>query len=532
VGRAKRRWARRTAAGLFFLVGLALAFVAYRAHGPNRDYRVDLAVVSSGIVGESAEPLLVGAARREITPRLAERDRFEDRDGDGKYDPAAGDRCEDRNENGRCDLVWLAGFAPNRPALGVNDPLWVRAVAFRNREVTVALASIDAIGLTHEHVIRLRRELAGAHPELTHLVVAATHTHSAPDTLNLWSRRPLLPGLSRFDRGYLERILARTGEAVDEALARLAPAEAVPADITLPGEGWIRDSRRPFVYDRTPRVCRFVRSGSDETIATLLSWGCHPEALGPDNNLVSSDYVHHWREGVEHGLSGPRGASGVGGTAIFFAGAFGGLLTPMGVAVPDRDGQRVHASDGPQKARALGENLALATLAALRDPARSRSKERQIAVVARSVFAPVETLFRWPVLLGLIHPGWYGGKLRTEVDALRIGPLEILALPGEPYPELIEGGVEAPQGADYPGPPREVPPLRGAMQGTVNMVFGLANDEIGYIIPRTEWDVQPPYAYGQGERPYGEEMSIGPSAAGVLHRESLASLERLHALTH
>jgi len=98
------------------------------------------------------------------------------------------------------------------------------------------------------------------------------------------------------------------------------------------------------------------------------------------------------------------------------------------------------------------------------------------------------------------------------------------------YPEIGEGGVEAPEGGDFPGEPIEVPPLRKQMRGKVNMVIGLANDEIGYIIPKTQWDVDPPFAYGRDKDQYGEENSGGPDVAPVIHKEALAVLERLHGL--
>ena len=134
------------------------------------------------------------------------------------------------------------------------------------------------------------------------------------------------------------------------------------------------------------------------------------------------------------------------------------------------------------------------------------------------------------LLLGLVHPGWYWGKARTELDVIRVGELEILTVPGEMYPEIAEGGIESPEGADYPGPPLEVPPLRSLMKGKLNMIVGLANDELGYIIPRTQWDTKPPYAYGRTEKPqYGEENSPGPDVAPTIHREAMALLKEFHS---
>jgi len=50
------------------------------------------------------------------------------------------------------------------------------------------------------------------------------------------------------------------------------------------------------------------------------------------------------------------------------------------------------------------------------------------------------------------------------------------------------------------------------------MMFGLANDEIGYIIPRRQWDRLPPFAYGRNSSQYGEINSCGPDTAPILMR--------------
>ena len=73
--------------------------------------------------------------------------------------------------------------------------------------------------------------------------------------------------------------------------------------------------------------------------------------------------------------------------------------------------------------------------------------------------------------------------------------------------------------------PVEVPPLRAFLPGRVKFVLGLANDEIGYIVPRSEWDRKPPYLYGSPKPPYGEVNSMGPETAPRLH----AALRELSA---
>ena len=54
------------------------------------------------------------------------------------------------------------------------------------------------------------------------------------------------------------------------------------------------------------------------------------------------------------------------------------------------------------------------------------------------------------------------------------------------------------------------------MPGPDRMLIGLANDEIGYIIPKRQWDEKPPFCYGRKQAQYGEVNSVGPDAAPVL----------------
>lgn len=505
------------------LVGIALAgaalflFTRHRMEGPYREYRVDRAFVSAP-APTTEEPLLVGVGMREITPDMAAYDPWFDNDGNSRFEIDRGDTWEDRNGNGDFDLVWIAGFHSNRPAQGVNDPLWSRAIAFRHRGTTIVLVTIDSIGLTHERIIRMRRALEEKVPEVDHVVFSATHTHNAPDTMGIWSYRPLM---SRFDETYLEMVLDETEGAVVDAVASLQPAVGACMMAELEPAGFVHDSRPPEVFDRKLCIARFSGAGTGETIATLLSWGNHPEGFGSRNPLISADFVHYWREGVE---------AATGGMCLYFQGPVGGLMTPLHLEVPEAGTGRLIREDGVEKVRNLGENLAARTLGHLQSAAMQPMGDHRLAVVAKTVFVAIDGPYKYPIMLGLIHPGWYDGRAKTEVSALRIGDLEILTCPGEIYPEIVDGGVESPEGGDFPGEPLEVPPLRPEMSGRVRMVFNLANDEIGYIVPRTQWDVKPPFSYGRTEAPYGEENSGGSRVAAEIHSASLRVIRELAAL--
>ena len=54
------------------------------------------------------------------------------------------------------------------------------------------------------------------------------------------------------------------------------------------------------------------------------------------------------------------------------------------------------------------------------------------------------------------------------------------------------------------------------MKAKYRMLFGLADDEIGYIIPKAEWDGKEPWLQNAPKRWYGEANSVGPEAAPII----------------
>jgi hypothetical protein len=107
--------------------------------------------------------------------------------------------------------------------------------------------------------------------------------------------------------------------------------------------------------------------------------------------------------------------------------------------------------------------------------------------------------------------------MRSEVALVRLGGASLLAIPGEIYPELVNGGIVRAPGGDFDLDPVETPPLRELMPGRFKFILGLANDEVGYIIPKSEWDQKPPYLFHSPKPVYGEVNSLGPETASVIH---------------
>jgi hypothetical protein len=178
------------------------------------------------------------------------------------------------------------------------------------------------------------------------------------------------------------------------------------------------------------------------------------------------------------------------------------------------------AQPSHEKSQALGWQLATRLAPVLAEPAPGTSTPHApLTIRAHTLEIPLDNwAFLLAPVLGLIdrgHSSWM--SMRTEVALLTFGEASIACVPGEIYPELVNGGIERVPGADFDCDPVEVPPLRELMPGRVKFVFGLANDEIGYIIPKSEWDRKPPYLYGSKKGVYGEINSPGPECAPTLH---------------
>jgi hypothetical protein len=446
----------------------------------------DTAARSAPPDGGSERAILAGAAVRVFTPEVG---------------PGA-------------PPVRIAGFGQGRDATGVHDDLTARALVIETGGATVALVALDLIGFFHDDVVKIREEVRDRHPETGALsiLVASTHTHAGPDVIGLWS-----PPERRVDPAYIARIRGAAADAVAEAWSRRRPARLSFASADVPD--LIHDSRLPEVIDPTAFLMRVEGAGGGEPIATLLAFPSHPESLGRTNTLISADYPWAARLLLEKEL---------GGVSLFFSGDLGGMLTPSGVSMTDpRTGEALIAGT-PRATQTYGEVLAQRVVDAWRSGAVAAPADGRLELLSRAIHVPLANeRFRAGLESGQIWPRAIDpdGGLESEVAVLSVrGPdskaeplAQFACMPGEIYPELVVGGIQSPQdpGADVQGATPERP-LRPMMRGRFRPVLGLCNDELGYIIPRSEWDEAPPWAYGRSGPQYGEINSTGPMAAPTI----------------
>jgi hypothetical protein len=414
--------------------------------------------------------------------------------------------------------VYLAGFGQNRKATRVHDPLKARAAVLHHGERKLAVVSIDLIGFFHAQVERLRTHLPG----YTYVLVSSTHNHEGPDTIGLWGPNPFSSGV---DPVYLKQVEGQVVRAVRQAESALQPVQAVLGTVRAPE--LLHDGREPYVKHDELVALQFLDVKSGKPVGTVVQWNCHPETLDNRNTEISSDFV-----GATVGFLRERYRC----PALYLTGTVGGLMTSLKVPVRDDEGKEL--ADGTfakaeRYGRLVGE-LAERALQTARPvhltPWEVRSREvylplanplyllgQRLGILDRQGFLWAGSPYQAEPLAG--KPNARPVCLRTEIAWLRLGALEVAALPGEIYPELVLGKVQDPPdpGADFPDAPVE-PAIYQQMHGPHRMLIGLANDEIGYIIPKRQWDEKPPFCYGRRKAQYGEMNSLGPETAPLLCR--------------
>ena len=503
--------------GLLLLgtIALSLFYAAYNMRDRHRGYSIDISITA-------AEPGVVkaGFAAVSITPHIS--DSWIDSNHSFRFEPDKGDTYQDLSGTGRFDAVWMAGFQNSRPAQGVHDDLWARAMVLDDGHTKIAWVVLDAIGFFGDDVIRVRKGIPDT-LGIDYTIVSSTHTHSAPDLLGLWGPGRFRSGV---DKEYLKFVIEQAASAVILAEERLRPAHFRFAVEENGAASMLGDTRMPYIINPAIRLMQAVDAASDSTLGILAMWDNHPETIWNKNLLITSDFPHYFRQGLEEGLwhEGELQENGFGGTVLFAIGNIGGLMTThpsTPVESPFTD--KIYLEPTFGKVRAQGYKLAQLSMKALKNEEATLLTAGSIGLRARSIELPLDNpLFRIGAVAGLFDRGmssWM--RFRSEIAYWTMGPASFLHHPAELYPEIAYGGIESPDGQDFEIPPLEIPPLIEVMDGKYRFMAGLSNDMIGYVLPKSQWDQNPPHTYGYENPPYGEINSLGPETGPILHSEIL-----------
>jgi neutral ceramidase len=240
--------------------------------------------------------------------------------------------------------IYLIGYADRTKGNArVHDDLTATALVLDDGQQRLALVACDMLCLNEFIVDRVRTAVG----RKTQVVICCSHTHAGPVAYAGHNS-------SRARRAYMDALVELIARAVSQADGTLAPARLAwgqaEADIAVNRREKQSDGQVVIGVNPTSPIDRSVGilgvQATDGTpLATVINYACHGTVLGPDNVLVSADWIGAMRLRVEQA---------VGGLVLFLQGAAGDLN-------PDHE----WGTDDPWEAvRALGERVAEPVIAA------------------------------------------------------------------------------------------------------------------------------------------------------------------------
>lgn len=219
----------------------------------------------------------------------------------------------DRPEAGEFRALPLAGYGARRgrPAGGVQDELWAKAIAFAVDGQTGIVVSADALIVPREVTTLAMRRLEDGHRlRREQVFFSATHTHGGPGG---WGEGPVGEAFAGpFQPAIRVWLAQQLAQAVEAALDDLSPAALGTGSFIAPD--FIRNRLRGGDGTVDAEFALVVVRQEDGDSAVLGSYGAHATVVGADVMDFHGDYPGAWQSALE---------ATSGGMAVFVAGGMG-----------------------------------------------------------------------------------------------------------------------------------------------------------------------------------------------------------------
>lgn len=222
----------------------------------------------------------------------------------------------------------LSGFfARQNPSTGLHDPVFARVLALRDEQHLLLIVVMGALGFERHAIAAIRRRitklLQADHGDSLgqrslHIMIAATHSHSAPATMTLH-------GCGDVDEKWLEHCIETAAQTAAKAVGVLQPARFGSGCGTVKGvalnrrnarwTGQVEQAQDTLPLDEQLGVWR-VDTLEGAPLACVVNFACHPVVLGPSNREVSAEYPGAVCDALSQQLGAPT---------LFLTGAAGDI---------------------------------------------------------------------------------------------------------------------------------------------------------------------------------------------------------------
>ena len=373
---------------------------------------------------------------------------------------------------------YSAGYIGGCRITEILNDTYVRAIYIDDNSGNggVAIAVVDCVGMTNLEVLDIRARLEDFKnsTNIREINVLFTHCHSAPDTFGLWGKLPR----SGVVKHYNEIIKDLAAKAVQDAYNNRKSGKLYIGEVET--EGLMEDTREPIVFDN--RLTRIRFEPADKSLDFfIIHLPVHPEVLGPRNPKSSPDFPAYMGEYI---------GEKTGSDFIFINGAIGGQIV-----CPGLDEIYAKTVDNVEECKKFGIRAG--------EYALSIEQERELAPnlvnIRKEIKIPICNIkfvlaHHFKLIRNKVEkisrkdrkPKSTRYVINSELGYMEIGDVKIMLVPGELYPELAMGGfLDKDNSAN--GYDMEVKTLYDIMGDGRKMIFGLANDEVGYIIPANDY---------------------------------------------
>ena len=356
---------------------------------------------------------------------------------------------------------------------------------------TVVFAVLDAYGLSNKDVreIRNRIDSFAQKNDIVSVNVAVLHQHSAVDTfgmngdiikavflnpainlINSMLKREVFRPFNGKNETYQDNLFNVTVDAIETAVEQMEPGKLMYGTVDV--SEYLYDKRPPYALQNTLNRFRFVPDDVNSKETWFSTSEIHCVGYGVQGTSIAADYPYY----MEKYVNEAAGAN---------------LMLLMGAELAtsqNHDSFRDEIPEGVEGCTILGKKLG--------EKLASITEEREVAPLLNIAHKEVKFNIENQIILLAAKACLFenqavrnGGdvKVVSEIGYMELGTdLAVALVPGEIEASIAYGG-----GLDKDTSWTGTDWTYDSMQKTVGdrelLVFGLCNDQVGYIVPTNDY---------------------------------------------